>query len=325
MIRILPFCTPSKPRRLSFIPLSLFVFHLLLYLTGCATTSDLDAVRNNLANIQSEVNSQRRDMADLKIALSEINKDVSALKDRTEGVVKEYSLIAIRESLSTILSQTSDLSKELQTLKGRFEENKYFMDKTVKEHLSEREVILAKINALENEIKEAKSKLALLSITLEKIEKREQSQETPKVQEKKPESESNDPTKLYDNAELAFNEKRYEEARILSDRLIKEFPNHSSIPKAYFLIGEAYYAEKKYEDAILAYEAFLKKYPTHEKVKTAKLKQAYSFIELGDKKTGKVLLEKIIDGYPDSSEARLAKKKISEISQKPASPPAKKR
>lgn len=328
MIRIMTFCTRSKPHRLSFILSSLLVFPFLLYLAGCATTSDLDAVKNNVANIQSEVNSQRRDIAELKIILSETNKDVSSLKDRTEGVVKEYSLIAIRESLSNILSQTSDLSKELQTLKGRFEENKYFMDKTVREHLSEREVILAKITSLENEIKDAKSKLAQLSMTLEKIERREQPQEIAKVPErteKKPESESKDPIKIYDDAQLAFKERRYEEVRILSDRLIKEFPNHSSIPKAYFLIGEAYYAEKKYEDAILAYEAFLKKYPVHEQVKAAKLKQAYSFIELGDKKTGKVLLEKIIDRYPDTPEARLAKKKISELSQKAPSPPPKKR
>lgn len=326
MIRIMPFSIRSNHHKLPFT--FFFVFPLLLYLVGCATTSELDAVKNNVANIQSEVYNQRRDIAELKRVLSDTNRDVSLLKDRTEGVVKEYSLIAIRDSLSNIITQISDLSKELQTLKGRFEENKYFMDKTVREHFSEREVILAKIISLENEIKDAKSKLAQLSMTLEKIEKRELPQEIAKVPErteKKPEFESKDPIKIYDGAQLAFKERRYEEARILSDRLIKDFPNHPLAPKAYFLIGEAYYGERKYEDAILAYEAFIKKYPAHDLVKEAKLKQAYSFIELGDKKTGKVLLEKIIDRYPDTPEARLAKKKISELSQKAPSPPPKKR
>ena len=43
------------------------------------------------------------------------------------------------------------------------------------------------------------------------------------------------------------------------------------------------------------------------------LKQAYAFIDIGDKKTGKVILERIIEKYPQSAEAELAEKKIAEI------------
>jgi TolA-binding protein len=40
------------------------------------------------------------------------------------------------------------------------------------------------------------------------------------------------------------------------------------------------------------------------------LKQAYSFIALGDRKTGTIILEKLIEKYPDSKEAELARKKL---------------
>ena len=43
------------------------------------------------------------------------------------------------------------------------------------------------------------------------------------------------------------------------------------------------------------------------------LKQAYSFIDIGDKKTGKVILERVIEKYSQSAEAELAEKKIAEI------------
>jgi tetratricopeptide (TPR) repeat protein len=82
---------------------------------------------------------------------------------------------------------------------------------------------------------------------------------------------------------------------------------------AYFRMGETYYTEKKYEDAILAYENFIKKYPSHDKAKEAMLKQAYAFIWIGDKKTSKVILEQVIQKYPQSAEADLAKKKLEEL------------
>mgnify|MGYP000117791388 CR=1 FL=1 len=43
------------------------------------------------------------------------------------------------------------------------------------------------------------------------------------------------------------------------------------------------------------------------------LKQAFAFVEMGDKKTGKVLLEKVMEKYPNSREADLAEKKIAEL------------
>ena len=53
------------------------------------------------------------------------------------------------------------------------------------------------------------------------------------------------------------------------------------------------YGEKDFEGAILAYETLLKKYPKSEKAPAALLKQGLSFIEMGDKKTGKVILEQV--------------------------------
>ena len=109
-------------------------------------------------------------------------------------------------------------------------------------------------------------------------------------------------------------------------RFAKDYPKEGLTPNSYFWIGETYYSEKKYEDAILAYEDYLKKYPKHEKVKGAMLKQGYSFLELGDKKTGKVILETLIEKYPKSNEAELARKRLKELtSAKTPAPKSKKK
>jgi tol-pal system protein YbgF len=94
---------------------------------------------------------------------------------------------------------------------------------------------------------------------------------------------------------------------------MKEYSQDELADNAQFWIGETYYGEKDFEGAILAYEAVLKKYPKSEKAPGALLKQGFSFIEIGDKKTGKTILEKVVELYPESREAELAKKKIVEI------------
>jgi tol-pal system protein YbgF len=296
--------------RLSFKICSLFSVFCLLVLTGCATTSDIDNLRNNVTGLQVESINQKKEIAQIKTELSNISKDITTLK--------EYSLSAMKESQSSILIQTSDLSKELQTLKGRFDENKYFMDKTIKDLLSERELQQAKIATLENELKDLKSK-----ISSQPAEKKESSavQEghkdaeaaQPEVKKDQRAADATDPQKLYDDAQIDFKEKRYVDARQKFEKFSKDFPKHALAPNSYFWLGESYYADKKYEDAILAYEAFLKKYPNHEKTRGAMLKQAFAFVEIGDKKTGKVLLEKVMEKYPNSREADLAEKKIAEM------------
>ncbi|GER93569.1 tol-pal system protein YbgF [hot springs metagenome] len=289
--------------------LSLFSIFCLLVLSGCASTSDVENLKNSVTNIQVESINQKKEIAQIKTDISNILKDITTLK--------EYSLSAMKESQSSILTQTSDLSKELQALKGRFDENKYFMDKTVKDMLAERELQQAKMTALENELKELKSKISSLS---------SENKEAPPAQEdhkdtgtSQPDAKdqkavnTTDPQKLYDDAQIDFKEKRFADARQKFEKFSKDFPKHLLTPNSFFWIGESYYADKKYEDAILAYETFLKKYPKHEKTKGAMLKQAFAFVEIGDKKTGKVLLEKVIEKYPNSHEAELAEKKIAEL------------
>ena len=276
---------------------------LLFAISGCASTSEMDAVRSSVQNVQVESLSQKKEIAQVKEKIAEISKDLNAF-------------IAIKESQSSLLTQTYDFSKELQKLKGSFEENKYFMEKSIKELLAEKELQQARIAGLENEIKELKIKTGVAS-----AEKKEAKATADTSAEKKSEPETKpadsadslNPQRFYDDAQMNFREKRYAEARQKFEKFIKDFPQHAFVPSANYWIGESYYAEKKYEDAILAYETFLKKYPNHDKVRGAMLRQGISFMEMGDKKTAKVILEKVIEKYPRSAEADTAEKKIAEM------------
>ena len=271
--------------------LSLFA----LTLCGCATGSEMETTKSNLAQLQVQSAGREREIAQLKDQMATIQRDLNAIT-------------AIRESQSNLLSQTSDYSRELQSLRGRFDENKYFMDKTIKDLTSEIELQKARVTALENQLKEGKSQTSPESKTTAKPAG-EAAAAASETEAKGPDSAA----KLYDEAHIALKEKKYADSRKMFTRFVKDYPKEGLTPNSYFWIGETYYSEKKYEDAILAYEDYLKKYPNHEKVKGAMLKQGYSFLELGDKKTGKVILETLIEKYPKSNEAELARKRLKDL------------
>jgi len=281
-----------------------------LFLAGCVTTSDMETMKMNMTRLQIESNQQKNEIAQIKSELSQLSKDVSSLK--------EHSIGAIREGQVSILTQTSELSREIQMLKGRFEENRYFTDKAAKDWASERKLLNAKIESLEKEIKQLNDRINSLSATLET--------QAPHMPGRMHDPHAAilpaaDPLRLYDDAHIDFQERRYAEAKQKFKRFIKDFSKHALVPNAYYWIGESYFEDKKFEDAILAYETFLRQYPNHERVKNAMLKQAYAFIELRDTKTGRVILERLIEKYPNSREAELAKKKIAEIASRNVPPP----
>ncbi len=291
----------------------------VLLVGGCASSSDMDAMKNTLINLQADMINQKKDMAAQKERVSDLSKDVMTLK--------EYSLSAVKDSQSSIVSQTSDLSKEVQVLKGRFDENKYYSDKTIKDLIAEKELQQAKIAALENSVKELKAKANSAPVQEEAQKPAEKPVDKPQDNATQPSTSKDVVRQLYDDAHVDLKEKKFPEARQKFEKFAKDNPKHELAPNALFWIGETYYGEKKFDDAILAYESLLKKHPQHDKARGAMLKQGYSFIEIGDKKTAKIVLEKLIEKYPRSSEADLAEKKIGEMLSRntAASPKSKKK
>lgn len=280
---------------------------LAFIVTGCATTSDIETTKGDMSSLRMEQIGMKKDLAQVREKVAEMSRDLNAVT-------------GIRDSQSSLLTQSSDFSKELQALKGRFDENKYHTDKVIRELRADRDLQQAKIANLENALKELRTKAEPEKAPVAEAPK--EAAEPPPSKSATPQPPA-DPQRLYDEGQIAFKEKRYGEARQKLEKLISDHPKYALVPNAYFWIGESYYAQKKFEDAILAYETLLKTYPSHDKVRGGMLKQAYAFLELGDKKTGKVILERIVDKYPQSSEAKQAEKKLAEIAPKATAPPKK--
>jgi tol-pal system protein YbgF len=280
---------------------SLFAVCSLLF--GCVTSTDFETLRG-------DVNQTRKEGFEIK-------KDVSSLKEKTADVIKVDDFNALRESQGEMHGRILEISKDLQLLTGKFDENKYSTEKALKDSASEMNLLKAQITNIEDQVKEVKNRLNTLEGHTGEAKKKveESKKESPQQQASQSPKpvEPKDKVSLYETAYDSFKDKRYRESREKFEVFMKEYPQDELTDNAQFWIGETYYGEKDFEGAILAYEVVLKKYPKSEKAPGALLKQGFSFIEIGDKKTGKTILEKVVELYPESREAELAKKKIEEI------------
>lgn len=111
---------------------------------------------------------------------------------------------------------------------------------------------------------------------------------------------------LYDKALQSFNSNNYPAALASWTEFIQKYKNHPLAPNALFWQGECHYQQRDYPKAILSYQEVIGKYPKSAKYPTALLKQGISFVIIGKKDAGKLVLNDVIKKFPNSPEAKRA-------------------
>ena len=81
-----------------------------------------------------------------------------------------------------------------------------------------------------------------------------------------------------------------------------------------YLKAESYYQEGRYADAILEFQRFIDTYPQDKRAPNSYLMQGFSLINLGRKDEAKFFLETLIDKFPESEGAKIAREKLRELS-----------
>ena len=267
---------------------------------ACATPEDV-------GKVQWEMNELKADVKDIKQRSQALERQKPGqdeqLNKRLSGLENEQK--ATSNAVSDLLIKVQSLTTELKVLTGRFEESRYFSEKSSKELVEGKDTLIAKVKELEVTVNNLNKKLADLETTKVPAEKQ------------KPAEEVKD---FYMEAYKAYKANDFEGAREKFKTILKNYPESEYSDNSRFWIAESYYKEKNYEDAILAYEELIKKNSRSDKIPGAMLKQGLAFYELNDKKTGKIVLEKLIEKFPDSEEAQVAKQKLI-----PPAPPAQKK
>lgn len=291
-------------------------------LAGCATTEDVGRIQWDINELKSEVKNIKQKS---KVLESQIPGQEEQLNKRLKALEEEQKVAST--AVPDLLMKVQTLTTEVQVMTGRLEELRYFSEKSLKELTESKNALIAQVKELEIAVNELRQKHARSEPAkphqyesiptterqkppedVKKAEEKPDEPEKTEKEEKVPEREVKD---VYMEAYQAYKANQFEKAREKFHAVLRDYPENEYSDNARFWMGESYYKEKNYEDAILAYEELLKKSLQSDKVPGAMLKQGFAFYEMNDQKTGRIILEKLIEKFPDSKEATLAKKKIS--------------
>ncbi|UCH82416.1 MAG: tol-pal system protein YbgF [Nitrospiraceae bacterium] len=312
----------------------LFIFTIIIAafsVTGCATTDDVGRIQYDVNKLRAEVSSIKKKSATIENRLPDqedlFQKKITALEETQSATAR---------TVSDLLIQLQTLTSEFQTLTGQFEESRYFTEKSSTEVMKSREEQEVKTKELEQAVDDLKKKIEELKILSTKLVQADtdlsmtdetikkdiaalKAQKTQTVQKQSSQTKSaktqpsaqNEKIKaLYMEGYESFKAGKTVEARAKFSSVLNDYGENDYSDNARFWIAESHYKDGSYEDAILAYEDLFKKNPDSDKVPGAMLKQGLAFYALQDKKTGEIILEKLIAKYPDSEQAKLAMKKM---------------
>jgi TolA-binding protein len=106
--------------------------------------------------------------------------------------------------------------------------------------------------------------------------------------------------------------KKLEDVNNKNENDNKENPKSPSANDIYSKADNSY-KNRKYEDAILEFQQLIDAYPQDWRVPKAYLEQGNALISLGRKKEAGFFFKTLIDKYPESPEANIARQKLKAI------------
>jgi tol-pal system protein YbgF len=250
------------------------------------------------------------------------------MKARMGSMTKEMesSTQPMRRSQADLGARLDKLQLEVQNLTGRFEESKYFAEKT-----------FGATKNYQARLEEQEKRVAALSKSLEGVEKKpepavkpptekggeekppmvvspsEPSTETPAKKSEPPPKTVAGPDEAYKKAYDLYTKGSIEDAQKEFKKFLEAYPKSKYAENAHFWLGECYFTQKKYEDAILEYDEVIKRYAKGNKVPDALYRQGIAFLEMKDTTNAKLILKEVVRRFPQSDQANRARKKLKEI------------
>jgi tol-pal system protein YbgF len=254
-------------------------------MTGCASQSDIRI-------LEDRVNALERQNLELQQQTAE-NIDAKASALRTQS--------------ASLHAATDQVRNEIQVLNGKLEETRY----QLAEQTRASEYLDRRVGRIEEKLnlpvlKDAPRPSSSGNMSLPGAPP---AAAQPPAAAAGPASEN----ELYTLAKQAFDRGDYQEARDGFQKLLLQYPKAKNANNAQFWIGETFYRQKEYEQAILEYQTAIEKYPGGNKVQASLLKQGFAFAGMGDKANARLILQELIEKYPDSSEAKIARQKMSTL------------
>jgi len=262
-------------------------------LSGCALPQQIEVIereqrrmRNDLVAMQADLEAVRGNLADSRANMQQMQRDMNAVKDR----IDEARVLMGRQ-----LGQSSrEGDQRVKNLEGR-------LTKLEEEFKAQGELLKSR----EEEVKQLRE-----SVQAAQAEQRTVAPSASDGLAEGNMAESDAIRKEYEAAWRSLDKKDYKGALGRFKDFLKKYPKSKLAGNAQYWIGECHYALREFDQAILEFDAVRRKYPQGEKVPAALLKQGFAFAELGERVNARLILQEVVEKYPQTPEAIRAKQRL---------------
>ena len=121
---------------------------------------------------------------------------------------------------------------------------------------------------------------------------------------------SSNPDALFSQAYTDYIKGNYDMAIIEFKDYIANYSSSEKVDNAYYWLGMCYFEKENYRDAKEMFDKILKDYPQSDVLAAAMLKKGLALLEMGSTGMAVVQLQELIEKFPLSKEAALARKKL---------------
>lgn len=121
------------------------------------------------------------------------------------------------------------------------------------------------------------------------------------------------PTRAYKTAYEAMRAGQIDAALAQFRAFGQQYPKHDLSDNAQYWVGECFYARKDFGEALRQFRRVIDEHPTGNKVPDSLLKIGLSYQSLGDGRTAKDVLGQVVEIFPESSAARVARERLGRL------------
>ncbi|MBP1641372.1 MAG: Tetratricopeptide repeat protein [Acidobacteria bacterium] len=244
-----------------------------LALAGCVSSSDIDGLRAQLAEIQRQV---------LQLQMQTSSKEeVAALQQNLRAQTDQ-----LLKAEADRRADFGNLSSQISALQGQLEDTNYRLAQ-----------VSQQIASTNQDLKAVRSATT----------------PPPVAGAPGATGPVSDPETLYQTAYSDYLRGNYDLALLGFRQYLESFPETDLADNASYWIGECFYRQQKFAEAIAQYDEVLSRWPRSDKTASSQLKKGYAQIELGRRDDGIRQLQAVARDFPNSDEANLARQRLQSL------------
>jgi len=252
--------------------------------------------RGNGDSLLSQI---KKDMEETKRSIAETNDSIVKLREEfsfVQGGIEEgiHGKAELKDSINSINGPLKTIGEKIASIEN-----------ASKDAVKKTEDLKNSVESIDKKAASAQDAVAAIDKRVSSIEAKYHGAESQGKKET-----GTDPEALYARGYREFGSRDFPAAMETFKSFLADYPTHKYAGNSQYWIAEIYYARGEWERAILEFDRVIKNHPRSEKVAASLLKQGFSFENLGSKKEAKTLLESVIERFPKSPEAALAKKRL---------------